>query len=483
MKKFRPDFTHLLICVIAIGVVVRISTIWTMQASSDAYVYFYMGKSFLNNGEFIMKYGDYSGYNTIYSHHFPPLYPIYLSGFIALLGYNVFSLKVAGAISGFFPIIAGYWTTKDLYGRGKALSLAAILSVEPVSAAMGGIAFSENLVSLFFILTMWAILKSLKEERYILWAGLFAGLGYLTKSSMGWFFIIAGIAGLAWRFYYVRWKVFRDRYYLGAIGIFMGIFSIWAIRNLLRFWDGTFLGLLTQWQTSAYTAYATTYAFQHPIDLVYILLVRIPFFTVIFLVSALFWLKEIKDSDKLNEENSALLLSIFLVYLIAWIISSIFWVLERHPVFWLLHTRYIILSFVPLFWLVFKPHEFSSRKFRFKLGGTLAIAMVLLILVCTPLVFSQERYEVEAMDDLRSMVSKGDSIYVTDLQPYEVYLYLYDKNVNISIHFTMNEKFVLSGNLEKNYTGFGYHLVKIYAGDPKNPGTSWECALWEKNGD
>ncbi len=481
MKKFRLDFRLILICIIGIGLGIRIATIWMMEASSDAYVYFYMGKSFLQNGEFVMQYGDYSGYNTVYSHHFPPLYPMYLSGFIALFGYNVFTMKLAGVISGLLPIIAGYWATKDLYGKDKALCMAALLSVEPASAAMGGIAFSENLVNFFFILTIWAILKSLKEERYILWAGLFAGLGYLTKSSMGWFFIIAGIVGFAWRFYYVRWRVFKDKYYIAAIAIFLGIFSIWAVRNLVRFWDGSFYGLFTQWQTSAYTAKAIDRAFKQPMDLLYILAVRIPFFAFFFLISAMFWLKEIKNTRKLEEENSALLLAVVLVYLLSWLLSSIFWVLERHTLFWPLHVRYIIPSIVPLFWLVFKQHEFDSKKFRIKLSATLSVAIVLMLILCTPLIYTQEKAEVSALEDLRDMVSPGDTIYIRGIHAYEVYLYLYDKGVDIVISPHHNETFILTAYLNENFTVRGYHLVKAYRATRDPLMTSWSCAIWERD--
>ncbi len=468
--------------VIAVGIAIRISTIWTMQPSSDAYVYFYMGNSFLQHGEFIMPYGDYSAFSSRFSHHFPPVYPLYLAGFIALFGYNPFTLNLASALSGLLPIAAAYWATKDLYGKKKGLAVAAIISVEPISTAMGGIGFSENLVNFLFILTMWAILKSLKDEKYILWAGLFAGLGYLTKSSMGWFFIIAGLAGFAWRFYYVRWAVFRDRYYLGAIGIFAAFFSIWALRNIIRFWDGTFWGLFTAWQTSAYTSYVFGEAVSRPADLLYILFPRLIFFALIFLGTAVFWLKELKNAPKLEEHNSALFLSIFLVYLLSWIISSMFWVVERYPMFWALNARYIIPSLVPLFWLVFRQHDFESVDFRKKLAATTAVALVLSIAVCTPFMFNQQRADIQALEDLRSMAESGDRVYVRAFHPYEAYLYLHDGNVSVDIYISSEDRFILSGLTEENYTMLGYHLVREYRagkGDPLR--FSWECNLWERN--
>src|SRR5207247_2887141 len=80
--------------------------------------------------------------------------------------------------------------------------------------------YAENLITLLFVVTVAAILKSLDRPRWILVAGVAAGLAYLTKSSVGPFFLVAGLAGFSWRFRFVRWAVFRDRAYLAAIGIF-----------------------------------------------------------------------------------------------------------------------------------------------------------------------------------------------------------------------------------------------------------------------
>ena len=477
------DAGFALILVIAFGIIIRLSTIWTMQPSSDAFVYFYMGNSFLHHGEFIMPYGDYSGTSSIYSHHFPPLYPIYLSFFIALFGYTPFTLNLASALSGLLPIAAAYFATKDLYGKRKALAVSAVIAVEPISVAMGGIGFSENFVNFFFILTMWAILRSLKDERYILWAGLFAGLGYLTKSSMGWFFIIAGLAGFMWRFYYVKFAVLRDRYYLAAIGIFGAFFSVWALRNMARFWDGTFWGLFSSWQTSAYTSYVFATAISRPSELIYALFMRLIFFALIFFGSSMFWLKELKKAPKLEEENSALFLSIFLIYLLSWIISSMFWVVEHYPMFWALNARYIIPSFVPLLWLVFRYHDFESRDFRTKLGATVAVAVILTVSIATPLLFNQERADIQALEDLRGMAKRGDRVYVRGFQAYEAYLYLNDINVSVDIYISNSDRFILSGWTSENYSALGYHLVKEYRagkGDPLR--FSWECNLWERNG-
>src|SRR6267143_1686047 len=134
-------------------------------------------------------------------------------------------------------------------------------------------------------------------------AGIFAGITYLTKGVMGWFFIVGGLAGLAWRFYYMRWKVFSDRYYLVAIGIFGAFVGFWSARNLALFWDGSTKGALTAWQSSAFFAAASQTALSHPADLAFILVARIPLFVALFLLTGAAWLPELRKLPKISDEH------------------------------------------------------------------------------------------------------------------------------------------------------------------------------------
>src|SRR5207249_2886917 len=86
-----------------------------------------------------------------------------------------------------------------------------------------------------FTLTLLGILKSLQSEPYILVAGLGAGLAYLTRSSIGPFFVVAGLAGLAWRFHYQKWRALANGWYLGAIALFAAPVLWWANRNVTTF--------------------------------------------------------------------------------------------------------------------------------------------------------------------------------------------------------------------------------------------------------
>src|SRR5688572_19373415 len=295
----------------------RVAGFFTGRVASDGARYAVMAESFLANGEFIMPLGEYwsESWAPAYSHHYSPAYPIFLAPFIAIGGLSPWSIKLGSTLSGLLFVPIAFWTTQNLYGRDKALLVSAAVSMDPVLIHAGSIGFSENLVAIFFTLTIWAILKSLQHERYVILAGLFAGLAYLSKSGIGWFFLIAGLAGFAWRFHYMRWRVFRNRHYLLAIVVFGSLVALWSVRNLLHFWDGSALGLLSAWQSSEPFARATGLAVSRPQDLAFILAARLPFYVALFLFIGVYWLGHLKRTFKRSDEHSSgLWLAVLLTY-------------------------------------------------------------------------------------------------------------------------------------------------------------------------
>lgn len=252
---------RLLIALAVVGVVLRIATLWRGEVLWDGAVYAYMGWSFSETGEFVLPLASsmFAEDAPLYYRHFPPLYPAYLAVFYTLAGFSLEVTKTAAIAASLLLLAVAYLTTRDLFGRRKALYALALVALDPIYLAGTWMTYSESLVGILFVLTMWAILKSLRRESYILLAGLFAGLGFLARSHIGYFFAIAGIAGIAWRFYHVRWRFLRDGWYLAAIGLFVGIVGAWSYRNVLRYgWP--------HWETSWYVSYAYETASPIPIS-------------------------------------------------------------------------------------------------------------------------------------------------------------------------------------------------------------------------
>jgi dolichyl-phosphate-mannose-protein mannosyltransferase len=481
----RHRFAHLtwrdlLIGLVSIGVLLRVVGLFTGFVAADASVYAVMGESLLTSGEFIVPLGEWYSDNwaPAYSHHYSPAYPTFLAPFLAAAGLTSFAVRFAAFVSAILLLVVAYLTTRSLYGTDKALLVTAVVAVDPVLVASAAVGYSEGFLTLFFVLTMWAILKSLKDERYMLLAGLFAGIAYLTKGVLGWFFLIAGIAGLAWRFHYLRWRVFRQVHYLAAIAIFGGFVALWSLRNLVRFWDGSAVSLLTAWQSSAYFAGATNEALHSPGDLLFILAVRIPLYAGLFLFLGAWWLKELRGSLTLSDEhNSGLWLSVALVYLLAWLISGVLWIHERGPIFWLDQTRYVVMGNVVILWLVVKDASIQGRIFRRKYVAMVAVLLTVAVLVLVqPASGAAQGFRV-----LRERVGPGDVVAIDGYFRYEVVL-----NVGVGPRYIRYEPgvdadFIFTANLSRTFTGYVLLTTRTTGASGLGFLLPSEVAVWQRS--
>ncbi|MCW4002622.1 MAG: glycosyltransferase family 39 protein, partial [Candidatus Bathyarchaeota archaeon] len=220
----------------------------------DGVVYQQMGVSFLQHGEFIVD-GNYS-------RHLGPVYPMYLSLFYAFLPVHL-GTQVAVEVIFTLSVVAVFVVTRKLYGVSPALLTTALVATFPSYVFSVSRNYSEPLVLIMYTLTVYFIIESLKPEKAdrIILAGLCAGIGFLTKSGIGYFFLITGVAGFLWRFYYMKWQVFKNRNYMVAVAVFLTIVSAWIARNLFLFWDGTFANFFVASQSSDYFYTAMIHSF------------------------------------------------------------------------------------------------------------------------------------------------------------------------------------------------------------------------------
>ncbi len=357
-KRSVLTVRHILLFLVLVGIVFRLTSVVWRDVGFDANYYLVMGQSLAQRGEFYMPWGDLSNLNGVpsYSHHMSPLFPAYIGSFYALFGFFYIVAKFAAVIVSILTIAVIFWTTKNLYGKERGLVAAAIFALSYELIVETGKLYSENFTLLFFTLTMWAIIRGVKEDKYIVYAGLFAGLAYLSRSSLGYFFIIAGVGGFLWRFYYMRWGVFKNKWYLLAIAIFLGFVGGWGLRNLSHFgWPN--------WETSAAIQQTILNAFSQPIRYLELILLLIPFFIMILLTYAAFWLPEFRASLRRirDEQVSGLWLAVFLIPFIAIFVSGALSLDETQKgvtLFWRDRVRYVLYAFVPIVWLGIRAVDF-----------------------------------------------------------------------------------------------------------------------------
>jgi hypothetical protein len=332
---------------------------------NDGWIYQQMAQSFLVNHEFIIE-GNYT-------HHFGPVYPLYLSVFYVFLP-PYLGTQIAVELSFILAILVVFFVTKNMYGTTPALVTTGLIATLPNFIFSTSRNYSEPFVLLLYTITMYFILESLKpqKENRIILAGLTAALGYLIKSSFGYFFIIAGLTGFLWRFYYMRWRVFKNKNYLLAVVVFFALLIIWTARNLYHFWDGTFLNLFAASQPSDYMYRATFYTFTVNFGGFFI---ETLFFTLFlgFFMLAYSWpfAENLKKSFKrIREERlSCLLVAVMLTFAIGLVTTSMYFIFETGwmPSFWVSYfpqqqvryflynlVRYCFIAIVPLSWLAYE---------------------------------------------------------------------------------------------------------------------------------
>ncbi|MFO1532689.1 MAG: glycosyltransferase family 39 protein [Thermoplasmatota archaeon] len=107
-----------------------------------------MGQSFATTGSFTMPWGDPHSDLTapVPSHHYPPLYPMYLASFYKVLGFSQATTDAASIASSLLALAVVYLCTRDLYGRTRALIATAVVAVCPLLVQVTGQDYSENLV-------------------------------------------------------------------------------------------------------------------------------------------------------------------------------------------------------------------------------------------------------------------------------------------------------------------------------------------------
>lgn len=348
------------------GFTVLTSTEADYQRSYDGSIYIQMAQSLLDNHTFLQDGRP--------SQHFGPLYPLYLAPFY-LVSRGLGATRAAILGMGVLALATVFFTTRRLYGSTRALVATTVVLSVPSIIIYTSRNLAEFLVLLLYTLTLYCLYRSLEEDhrRYVLFAGLFAGLAYLTKSSTGYFFLLAGVAGFLWRFRYVHWGILRDRRYWAAVVLFMVPVGLWGLRNIYVFWspDQGLRGLLDSWNGDFYFNAAVRAVLPGYWERFAFLLLIFGAFTVPFLLSFLWpFLPQLRGTlARWREERVSLLLVGAVVPLVLGIlISSIYYITEHYLVNpqlaglpenqanYFIHNvvRYIVVALVPLLWLTFE---------------------------------------------------------------------------------------------------------------------------------
>jgi len=413
---------RLALLAIALGVASWFAAPAVMDIGYDGNTYVATGHGWARTHELVLEWGDVLTFHPTppgHSHHFPPAYPFYLGLVFTAFGYGYAQAKLASVAASLLALGVVYLTSRDLYGPRRALLVAATFALSPWILWITGMGFSESLATLFFVLTMWAIVRSLTDERFIVLAGLFAGLAYLSRASMGAFFVIAGLGGLTWRLYHRGWRAtLTSPWYGAAILVFGAILAAWAWRNVHLFgWPN--------WETSPGSRGIPRWIWTHKAEFVGGILVRLPLLTLPFLPAlVLLWPEAKRSLARIRDEHtSGLWLSVFLIWVLGLLFAAAYFSMgpSRHEALRLDNARYVLVGVVPLTWALVREVDLDSRRFRRAFASLLGVLVVGMLLVAT---FPAQYLPSQAARALDPHLQEGDVIAVSGAGKYPFYGYL-----------------------------------------------------------
>lgn len=205
------------------------------------------------NGE--MPYRDFYLYLT-------PFYPTFLAGFIALFGDSFFGLRLLGVFIILGISILLYLILCKEFKPFPSM-IATIVGVIYYQSGVAHIPYDfTQVLTLFAMLSLWMLFKSIEKKEtikiksqkskfcidvYMLFAGLFASLAFMTKQSNGAFVLIGtGIACFYISFHYLK-KI--KGVFSFSLGVLIPIlfFGFWLLNNnsLLIFWEQIFTSAIS----------------------------------------------------------------------------------------------------------------------------------------------------------------------------------------------------------------------------------------------
>lgn len=407
--------------ILVAGLALRAAAPFLMDPWEDGGEYAAMGRALAETGTLTLPFGEDripggTDGEPAPSHHYPPAWPATLAVGYRLAGFGLWETKLVALAVALASILVAYACTRDLFGHRPALATAALVAVEHQLLWVQGRAYSEALLVAFFTLTLWAILRSLEDERFVLLAGLFAGLAYLTRASMGPFFLVAGAGGFAWRLWHRGWRGVANPWYASAALVFLAMVAAWALRNWAAYGSV---------ETSAHIAAATRHGFAHPRLLAVGLAAKLALFAAFLAVYALPLHRELRRAAARwrDEATSALLLAAGLVFILGWLLTALLWTYEGYTPWFLENQRYVVVALVPLAWLALRERRDDK--------GLLVLAIVLLAASVATLAGPMRDPEARAVELVEPHLAEGDRVGIAWFSLYSLYPHVGDEDVRL----------------------------------------------------
>ncbi|MGW5716315.1 ArnT family glycosyltransferase [Amycolatopsis sp. NPDC003865] len=168
---------------------------------------------------------------------------------VTVFGFHPWAIALVQVIEGVAAVFVLNRVVRRWAGAGTALLAAALFALTPITAAINRDNLPDTLLVLLLLLAAYCVTRALENPRWLLWAGVFVGLGFMTKMLAAWI-VLPGLA-LA---YFVAAPGSRGRHlaWIGLAGAVTLVVSLaWPV--VVTLWPGAkpFVGSTTDgsvWQ-------------------------------------------------------------------------------------------------------------------------------------------------------------------------------------------------------------------------------------------
>lgn len=411
-----------------IGAALRLLGPAHVTLSPDASRFALVGRSLALGQGFSIPTPDATGaLVAVPDHHVAPLWPTILSLVYRVFGYSPEATAWTGVVVGLAAIAVVGLATRRILGPDAGLAAATLVAVYPRLVFSGPVGNSEDLSVIFFALTLMSVLLSLQQPRWMVAAGAFAALSFLTRAAAGSLFIVAGLLGLAWRLAHRGRGGVLHPAYLGGAALFLGVVAAWTTRNLLTFWDGSWSTLVAAAQTNDWSSYAQSQAWEQPGAYLGVVARQVFVFALVALIPVgALWplLRRAASRGRVTEEaTSGLWLAIGVTALMGVLIGAAFTLVELDTFSLVDHERYLVVALVPLAWLALREVRAPREANRF-----LALCAFLLVFSVAAFDVGITRGTALAGIEVAQSMQPGDSVSVRAEPWYFTLAYFVDKS-------------------------------------------------------
>lgn len=190
-------------------------------SSGDSPEYLVLAKNILSHHVFSL---DASGQSLLPTAKRPPLYPALIASLWWGEAPPTTTVMLLQAVLGAATVAIVYLMARDYFSRKVAVLAAAGMALAPMSSHYTAVILTETLFT--FFITCGFFLWGRKRGA---WAGLFFGLGVLTRPTMFPFFVLLPLLSL------LPWWRSLWRTHVLIVIVALAVSSIWIVRNAVVF--------------------------------------------------------------------------------------------------------------------------------------------------------------------------------------------------------------------------------------------------------